>query len=140
MPETTTLSKQKREMVETILPAVPESLAIYLFGSWGSEGERPDSDIDLALLTEKPLEPMPRWELAQALASRLRRDVDLVDLLAASTVMRMQIVANGERLYASDLYKVELFEDMVFSDYARLNEERRKILNDVKQRGNIYGK
>jgi uncharacterized protein len=140
MPEMTTLSKQKSEIVEIILAALPDSLAIYLFGSWGTGGERPDSDIDIALLPEKPLEPMSRWELAQSLASRLRRDVDLVDLLAASTVMRMQVVANGERLHASDLYKVERFQDMVFSDYARLNEERREILKDVRRRGNIYGK
>ena len=52
----------------------------------------------------------------------------------------MQVVAHGELLYCSNAGTVERFEDMVFSSYARLNEERREILSDVRERGNIYGK
>jgi hypothetical protein len=52
----------------------------------------------------------------------------------------MQVVANGQRLYTADVNVVEQFEDTVFSSYVRLNEERRGILDDVRQRGNIHGK
>ncbi len=31
------------------------------------------------------------------------------------------------------------FETYVFSSYARLNEERREILETVQQRGRVYG-
>ena len=140
MPDNDSLTAYKSRIVETILSAIPQCRAIYLFGSWGSSAQRADSDIDLAVLPASPLASVPRWELAQLLASRLHRDVDLVDLLAASTVLRMQVVSHGERLYVSDENEIEQFEDTVFSSYARLNEERREILNDVRRRGSIYGK
>jgi predicted nucleotidyltransferase len=124
----------------SLLAALPDCQAIYLFGSWGTDAQRPESDIDLAVLPSQPIDPVHRWELAQTLASTVGRDVDLVDLLSASTVLRMQVVAHGERIYCSDVDKVEQFENIVFSSYAKLNEERRDILADVRQRGNIYGR
>lgn len=130
----------QQQLTNALRAAIPDSQAIYRFGSWGSAAERPDSDIDLAVLPLTPLDPVQRWELAQKLASLARRDVDLVDLLRASTVLRMQVVANGQRLYTANVNEVEQFEDTVFSSYVRLNEERRGILDDVRQRGNIHGK
>lgn len=130
----------KEQLVVALLSSLPSCQAVYRFGSWGTDAQRPDSDIDLALLPSHPLDPVLRWELAQTLASLAGRDVDLVDLLGASTVLRMQVVAYGERLYSADALRVDQFEDFVFSSYARLNEERREILADVRQRGNIYGK
>ena len=126
-------------IVEALLAAIPACQAIYRFGSWGTDAQRPGSDIDLAVLPPEPLDPVRRWELAQTLASLAGRDVDLVDLLSASTVLRMQVVAHGERLYSAATSSVEQFEDTVFSSYARLNEERREILADVRQRGSIHG-
>ena len=133
-------SELQQQLTDTLRDALPDCQAIYSFGSWGTDAERPDSDIDLAVLPRTPLDPVQRWDLAQKLASLARRDVDLVDLLRASTVLRMQVVANGQRLYTADVNAVEQFEDTVFSSYARLNEERRGILDDVRQRGNIHGK
>ncbi len=122
-----------------LLQAVPGCLAIYCFGSWGTAEQRSDSDIDLALWAGAPLDPRRRWEIEQQLAVAARRDVDLVDLAMASTVMRMQVVGHGRRLFCADPERVETFEDCIFSSYARLNEERREILADVHCRGSIYG-
>jgi uncharacterized protein len=130
----------EKRMISALLAAIPNCQAIYRFGTWMTEDERPDSDIDLAVLPSAPLEPVFRWELAQRLAIEARRDVDLIDLLRASTVLRMQVVAHGQRIYCADLNRVEVFEDYVYSGYARLNEERREILADVRERGNVYGK
>ena len=127
-------------IVKVLLGSLPDCQAIYRFGSWGTEAQRPDSDIDIAILPARPLEQVQRWELAQTMAVQAGRDVDLVDLLRASTVLRMQVLVHGERLYAPDAVSIERFEDMVFSSYARLNEERSDILADVRQRGSIYGK
>jgi len=130
----------QQKIIETICNIVPDCLAIYRFGSWGTVDQRVDSDIDLAVLSADLLDPVGRWDLAQKLAAIAGRDVDLVDLLNASTVLRMQVVSSGERLYCSANTEVERFEDSVFSSYARLNNERRSILEDVKKRGNVYGK
>ena len=126
-------------LVEKLKTAIPGLLAIYRFGSWDTASARRDSDIDLAVWTRQPLDPVRRWEVAQDLASEAGRDVDLVDLVQASTVMRAQVVAAGERLYCADRDACEAFEDRAFSDYARLNEERRFILDDIRHRGWIHG-
>ncbi len=77
--------------------------------------------------------------MAQTLAAKYSRDVDLIDLNQASTVMRMQVISKGQRIYCSNEQSCEMFEDFVFSDYARLNEERAGILEDIGQRGAVYG-
>ena len=140
VPADSRTAELKVQLVKALLDAVPGCLAIYQFGSWGTESERKDSDIDLAILPPQALDPVQRWELAQTLASLAGRDVDLVDLFPASTVLRMQVVAHGELLYSTGSSVVDQFADTVFSMYAHLNEERREILGDVLQRGNIYGK
>ena len=71
--------------------SVPGFIALYRSGSRAKVTARPDSDIDLAVLTRDPIPNLRRFELAQALAIRLHHDVDLVDLRSASTVMRMPV-------------------------------------------------
>lgn len=126
-------------MVAQIRAEYPDVVAIYRFGSWGTANQRKDSDIDIALLAARPISAIPLWELGQRLAQRAGRDVDLVDLLSASTVMRAQVVANGQRLFCADESVCANFEDLAFSAYARLNEERKSILEDIAKRGRIYG-
>jgi uncharacterized protein len=72
------------------------------------------------------------------LATQLHCDVDLIDLRAASTVMRMQVISTGECLFSANDRLQGEFEDLIYLTYARLNEERREILNDVRARGSIY--
>jgi hypothetical protein len=84
--------------------------------------------------------PERRFEIQETLAGKLGRDVDLVDLAAASTVMAMQVVANGTLLYEAPGDARGRFEDYTFSAYARLNEERRSILDRVRAEGSVYGR
>jgi hypothetical protein len=69
------------------------------------------------------------------LATRLHRDVDLIDLRAASTVMRMQVLSIGTCLATFDDLARRTFEMYTYADYARLNEERRDILKGITARG-----
>lgn len=135
------VSKEKvcKAVVERIRAALPEVIGIYRFGSWITPDEHAGSDVDLALLPDQPLDTLARWELAQDLALLLKRDVDLVDLRAASTVLRAQVVATGERIYCADVSACEVFEYLAFSNYAHLNEARRGILEDIRKRGSVYG-
>lgn len=126
-------------LAESLLNEFPELLAVYRFGSSGGDYELPTSDIDLAVYAGAPLPTVRLWRTAQELATEARRDVDVVDLAAASTVMRAQIVYRGERIYCTDETACETFEDYVYSSYARLNEERRDILQDILRRGSVHG-
>jgi predicted nucleotidyltransferase len=117
----------------------PQIKAVYSFGSFGTEYERPDSDLDLGVYAGKPLPTVRLWHAAQELSASLGRDVDVVDLASASTVMRSQVIHTGERVYCADKLTCETFENYVYSSYARLNEERRGILQDILSRQSVYG-
>lgn len=109
-------------------------LAVYLFGSQAEGRSRADSDVDLAFLCERALPPELVFDVAQELAARLGCDVDLVDLRRASTVLRAQVVGSGRRLLEADSVQVGEFEMYAYSDYARLNEERRGVREAFEER------
>jgi len=126
------------EVIQKICTSLPDVVAVYLFGSAVSGQMHSESDIDMAVLADSPIDPEQLWKLAQDIAAMLNMEIDLVDLRQASTVMRMQVVQNGKRLYCRDQAASDAFEDFVFSDFARLNEERSAILKDVERRGIVY--
>jgi|WetSurMetagenome_2_1015567.scaffolds.fasta_scaffold975254_1 uncharacterized protein len=126
-------------LVATVSDRLPGLAAVYLFGSQARQDAGPDSDIDLAVLTLDNLGQVERWKLQEDLAAQVHRNVDLVDLRHASTVMRVQVLRDG-RLLADVRPSVRAnFEASALSAYARLNEERRGILNDIAARGRVYG-
>jgi predicted nucleotidyltransferase len=118
---------------------LPDVVALYCFGSFARGDDNADSDVDLAVLPRRPLPATLRFAVQEELARRLGRDVDLIDLRAASTVLRVQVLAADVLLYDGDQAAREVFEAETLSDYARLNEERRGILEDVIARGSVYG-
>lgn len=126
-------------LIKHLRKTVPGLIALYRFGSQAKGTARPDSDVDLAMLARDPIPAMRRFELAQELAIQLHLDVDLVDLRSASTVMRMQVISTGTCLDAPDESARREFEMYAYSDYARLNEERRDILKRIAESGVVYG-
>jgi len=132
------------ETLDSVLAALREALphvqAVYLFGSAATGRMRADSDMDFAVLCPRAKDPVAIWELAQRLASIAGRDVDLIDLRSASTVMAAHIVVEGQRLLCADENACAFFEAHALADYARLNEERRGILEDIQRRGRVYAR
>ena len=126
-------------LIEHIRKSVPSLIALYRFGAQAKGTTRPDSDIDLAVLARDPIPNLQRFELAQELAVQLHCDVDLVDLRNASTVMRMQVLSTGTCLDTQNESVRREFEMYAYSDYARLNEERRELVKGITERGLVYG-
>lgn len=127
------------DVVDLVRTRLPDVVAVYLFGSQASGQSTADSDVDLAVLGADRLDPVARWELQEDLAARLHRKVDLVDLRGASTVMRVQVLDRANVLFDGNPGARALFEATALSSYARLNEERRGILIDIRARGTIHG-
>lgn len=130
----------QNDILTTIRAAVPEVVAVYQFGSMVEGTEHAESDLDLAVLARRPLPNLERWDLQEELAVQVGRDVDLVDLRSASTVMQAQVIETAELLVEEDRTARQEFEMQVCSAYALLNEERAGILNDVQRRGRVYGR
>ena len=127
-------------IVAAVSAAVPTAVAVYLFGSTAAGADGPQSDVDVAILPLRPMDPVARFDAQERLASILRRSVDLIDLRTASSVMAMQVLATGRLLYDADPVSRGAFEDRAFGAYARLNEERRGILARVTTEGSVYGR
>lgn len=112
---------------------------IILFGSYAKGMARADSDVDIAYWSEKEPNSYHTFLLAQQLAVLLGRDVDLVDLKSASTVLRVQIIAHGKVLHCTDDKRRAYFFMRAFKEYALLNEERAVILERICKEGSVYG-
>ena len=119
---------------------IGEPVVVYRFGSSVEGPLRPESDLDYAVLATSALDPVQRFDLQEHLAGVLRRSVDLVDLRSASTVMRMQVISRGVTLAVGDPVEKERFELLVYASYARLNEERREILEQIARERRVYGR
>lgn len=119
------------EQIVSFLNAELNSVVlIYIFGSTVNGFMRPDSDVDIGVLTTKGLANTERWDIAQNLASKLKKDVDLVDLKNTSTVMQEQVIQTGICIYGDEQLKNE-FEMRVLSMYLRLQESRAEIVDDI---------
>jgi predicted nucleotidyltransferase len=133
------VSDPTKSLAAEVSSRVTGLVALYLFGSRARGDAGPDSDIDLALLAERKLDPVERWKLQEDMAALAHVRVDLVDLRQASTVMRVQVLRDGVLLVDADPSRRQAFEAIALSAYAHLNEERREILNDIARRGSIHG-
>jgi predicted nucleotidyltransferase len=103
-------------------------IAVYLYGSAARDELREDSDIDLAFLGRSSPPVMDVIHAAGDLMGLVRREVDLVDLRTAPTVLRAQVVTKGRRLHIGDPTEADCFEMYALSDYATLEEERRPVI------------
>lgn len=75
----------KKQLIQAVKHRLPRVRLIYLFGSQADGSATPSSDIDIAVLLDKKMNPVARFDLEQTLAIEFNQDVDLVDLLMAST-------------------------------------------------------
>jgi predicted nucleotidyltransferase len=121
-------------MIATLQAALPNLLAIYLFGSHAQDNAGPDSDIDIAVLVAGKLDPLQLWELAQEIGPNL----DILDLRTASTVMQYQIITTGLRLWTKNA-QAAIFESTILSDKTELDTARAPLLADIQREGTIYG-
>ncbi|SDC82021.1 MULTISPECIES: type VII toxin-antitoxin system MntA family adenylyltransferase antitoxin [unclassified Candidatus Frackibacter] len=132
MRKTMNISSDKIELIKSFLIDELSPTLIYLFGSFAKGVGRPDSDIDIAFLSQKNLDEYKVFLIAQKLADQLNREVDLVDINKASTVLKAQII-QGKLIYNADNLKKMNFELETMKKYAKLNEERQVIIDNLKR-------
>lgn len=122
------MDRQHQEILEIaqakIVGSIPDVLAIYVFGSFGTKYERKESDVDLAILPVQPIDSVALWNLAQEIAIEIDKDVDLIDLKNASTIFRHQVISTGTRVYCKDAAACAFTENYYASMYLRFKEAR----------------
>lgn len=126
------------ELINNILIEKASAFIVILFGSAAAGRMREDSDIDIAFLSDKNLSEYEVFEIAQELGNVLGRDVDLIDMSKASTVFKANILGTGKIIYSADEKRKHEFQIRTFKEYSLLNEERKEILDKIRERGTIY--
>lgn len=126
-------------VVALILDRVPQVQGIYLFGSFATGEAHSESDLDLGVLLP-PGMILPSTHvrtLSEDLSELVGRDIDLILLREANTVLQNEIVSNGRVLLAGDERAVAEFEMLSLSYWQKLNEERAGILEDIARTGSV---
>jgi predicted nucleotidyltransferase len=129
-------------IIKTVLKYYPDVQAVYLFGSFETDQEWADSDVDIGLLLDheeaKEAGSLMMSDLHGTLVSQLKRDVDLVNLRQVSTVFQKEAISAERRVYCANEYAADEFEMLTLSFYQKLNEERKAILAEFNRTGKAY--
>ena len=103
---------------------------IILFGSAAKGLQRSESDLDLAVFSEKPLDIMTvTTDVIRAL--HMNR-VDVVDLRRASPLLAMEIARNGRLVYERHAGHYAGFQSLAFRRYvdtAKLRRARKEAIH-----------
>ncbi len=133
---------QEYLIIQLVLKHYPDTQAIYLFGTYQTEDEREESDVDLAILLPplqaKAEKRMALGALRDDLETRLAKTVDLINLRRVPTILQKEIVMAERRIYTGDLYAAEEFEMLTISSYQKLNEERKEIITEALRTGRFF--
>lgn len=133
------LTKEDKTIIVDFLLREFNPKFIYIFGSFGKGEGRKDSDLDLGIYTDKVIGPYELMLAASNLGFEVKRDVQIVHLKDISTVFAAQIVGNREVLYCEDEYLMASYNMRALKEYSKLNEERKIVLDAIKEDGKIYG-
>jgi predicted nucleotidyltransferase len=129
------MPKPNSPVVLDILEALrvePDLKLVILFGSLARGREQWESDIDLAIDTGRLLTASDKSFLIEAIAEKIGRPVDLVDLQTAGEPLLGQILRHGIRIFGNNtsyanLIRKHLFDAADFMPYrSRILEARRR--------------
>ncbi len=117
--------KQVLERLGTIRLAV-------LFGSLARGAAGRDSDLDLAVLADHPLDVHEKIHLITALAEAVGRPVDLVDFSTVGEPLLGQILTGGRRIMGDDTRYASMVRQHIFNQ-ADFMPYRSRILKERRQ-------
>lgn len=136
------VSPQHQNLIDTVLHYQQAVQAIYLFGSYGTDDERPESDVDIAILLApgqaKQAGGFALSAMHLALEAELHKPVDVINLRQVSTVLQKEVIAAGRCIYCADPYAVDEFEMLTLSYYQQLHDECQEIIQSVLEGGSFY--
>jgi predicted nucleotidyltransferase len=113
-------------LIRELAAAFPERrvCGAWLYGSHATGRSRGDSDVDVAVLCDGPLDQVVLFDVGCRLAAALGADVDLVDLRRSSGLLRVEATQRGRMLVPPTL-EADLFTTHALADHAAFAPNRR---------------
>jgi predicted nucleotidyltransferase len=125
------LKMHKQTIIDYLKSKMPNLEAVIVFGSYANNSADKDSDIDIAFLSKDKISNIQRWQLQEELASKLNKNVDLVNLDIANDVFKFQVASQGVVIFAARMLDIEFYLDNIYTAYLQLNDDRKAILEDI---------
>lgn len=133
------LEQEMQKQIINHLQSEVDPAFIILFGSYAKGTNRQESDIDLAYYSERQLSSYERFILSADLAELTGKEVDLIDIKQIDTVFTMQIFSQGIPILIQNQSEYTRQKMRAYSMYATLSEQRADIIEDIKERGSVFG-
>jgi predicted nucleotidyltransferase len=135
-------SHPELDRLEKVFRKYPDIQAVYLFGSAASGKTHAESDLDLAILPEKPSLRGQKLDILADLAREGFSDVDLVFLDTKDVVIKFESVRQNRLLYCAKDFDANAFFSLVvrqyfdFAPYLKIQREayKRRVLHDGQSR------
>ena len=136
-----TATEQKNEIIRksrgVLIPASGVRLAL-IYGSYAAGTMRMGSDVDIAVLLDRPIDVDRRLALAEQFESALSLTIDLADLYAMSGTILRQILCKGQVLVKNDPGAMEtLIRRMIYNQSDVMPIVRRTLAE--RQKRFVYG-
>lgn len=110
--------ENKTENLKEYFQLTTNILAVWIIGSYGTEYQRKDSDIDFAILLEKDISLMDEMKISCDISDIIDfEDVDIVNLRKAPITLQFKTLKEGRALYEKDFVKVSDYMEYVFNRY-----------------------
>ena len=107
------------QRAQSLASSYPYVAALYLFGSRAAGRQRSGSDVDLAVVSSRPLSGWQRVELETSFSNTFKADVDIVVFGQAPPLLQHQIMRTGRLIYEKD--RPERIRQEVAARYAYLD-------------------
>ena len=106
-------------------------VAAWFIGSYGTADQTEDSDIDIALLFDKPIDILAEMEISCKISEIVEFDnIDTINLLCAPITLQFKVIDEGRSIYEKDYYKVCDFMEETFNRYRDEKYYLDRFMND----------
>ena len=128
MVKMTINNNRKYDFILDVLLRYLKLETVYLFGSILTDRFNKNSDIDIAFISDNEINNLELYNIKCELEAGINYDVDLIDFVLAPATLKIQILKNKKIIYCNSDEKRLFYEMKALSEYQKLNDERKIVI------------